>query len=278
MRGAREDVRTEAASLAAAVIGSSDNDATWRVLVEAGGVPALVSLLSSSDVRTRAAATAALSAVSAGGPDAAALVFGAGAIPAAVEILDADIAGAQGAATTLLCNVMYKLRDEEERLATIAAAGAIPKLVKCLASHLPDVQARAAEALAPLCKGSPQRCREAAGAGAIAALQHLLQDSSEPEFRKVFAELLKILRPTGQPAPSPATPMQRPAAPRVCAAPGCGATHGLHRCGGCGMVPYCSTACSRAHWCEHRAECRRLQAEQAAATDALASQQQQQQQ
>ena len=95
----------------------------------------------------------------------------------------------QGAATTLLCNVMYKLRDEEECLATIAAAGAIPKLVKRLASHLPDVQARAAEALAPLCKGSPQRCREAAGAG---ALQHLLQDSSKPEFCKVFAELLKI--------------------------------------------------------------------------------------
>ena len=52
--------------------------------------------------------------------------------------------------------------------------------------------------------------------------------------------------------------------PRVCAAPGCGAIHGLKRCGGCGMVRYCSEACSRAHWRAHKAECRRLQAERAA--------------
>jgi len=56
--------------------------------------------------------------------------------------------------------------------------------------------------------------------------------------------------------------------PRMCAAPGCGAMRGLKRCGGCGTVRYCSEACSRVHWREHRAECRRLQAERAAAAGA----------
>ena len=54
--------------------------------------------------------------------------------------------------------------------------------------------------------------------------------------------------------------------PRVCAAPGCGATRGLRRCGGCGTVRYCSAACSRAHWRAHKGKCRRLQAAKAAAT------------
>ena len=60
----------------------------------------------------------------------------------------------------------------------------------------------------------------------------------------------------------PASPA-RP--PRVCAAPGRGATRGLRRCGGCATVRYCSSACSRAHWRENKAECRRLQAEAAVA-------------
>ena len=71
---------------------------------------------------------------------------------------------------------------------------------------------------------------------------------------------------TGAEAPlAPAAPTTPARPPRVCAAPGCGATRGLKRCGGCGTVRYCSEACSRVHWREHRAECRRLQAERAAA-------------
>ena len=71
--------------------------------------------------------------------------------------------------------------------------------------------------------------------------------------------------PSAAAAAAAARPPQRPPAPRVCAAPGCPSTHGLRRCGGCGTVRYCSEACSRAHWREHKVACRRLQAEQAAA-------------
>ena len=78
----------------------------------------------------------------------------------------------------------------------------------------------------------------------------------------------------GTPAvPQAVFPSDTPAAraPRVCAAPGCGATTGLKRCSGCRSVRYCSVACSRAHWQEHKVECRRLQAEAAAAAAAGAS-------
>ncbi len=37
------------------------------------------------------------------------------------------------------------------------------------------------------------------------------------------------------------------------------------RCGGCGAVRYCSESCSREHWRAHRAACRRMQAQRAAA-------------
>ena len=71
--------------------------------------------------------------------------------------------------------------------------------------------------------------------------------------------------PAATAAAAEPTNQQPPRQPRICAAPGCGATHGLRLCGGCGSVRYCSEACSRAHWRAHRADCRRLQAEQAAA-------------
>ena len=64
---------------------------------------------------------------------------------------------------------------------------------------------------------------------------------------------------------------RQPRAPRVCAAPGCGATSGLQRCGGCGTVRYCGEACCKAHWREHRADCRRICAERAAAAASEAS-------
>ena len=101
---------------------------------------------------------------------------------------------------------------------------------------------RAMEAAAKRQAGSAGSNPSAGGAGSTAA-----GSSSEASA------------PAAQPASLPA---------RGCAAPGCCATRGLKRCGGCGAVRYCSAECSRAHWQEHRVECRRLQAERAAAAAA----------
>lgn len=71
--------------------------------------------------------------------------------------------------------------------------------------------------------------------------------------------------PAPQPEPAAASMPALSPAPHVCAAEGCSAARGLKRCGGCASVRYCSVECSRAHWPAHRAACRRLQAERAAA-------------
>lgn len=76
------------------------------------------------------------------------------------------------------------------------------------------------------------------------------------------------LQPSQHQDPSPAASVASSAAvPRVCAA--CGATSGLRRCSGCRSVRYCGPTCSRAHWTQHKGECRRIQA-QAAAAKAMA--------
>ena len=122
-----------------------------------------------------------------------------------------------------------------ELRAAAAATGAAPALLR-LAGHGPEhVRAFAAEALQLL--------------SAPAAASH---DSHGP------------LMPAHRPSTGKPKQQQRP--PRACAAPGCNTTAGLRLCGGCGAVRYCSEACSRAHWREHRADCRRLQADQKGAS------------
>ena len=133
-----------------------------------------------------------------------------------------------------------------------------------------------------LISAHPQCRAEVVAAGAVPALQHL-QQSGQEDVQQRAADLLHLLTSSpaepashqtataAAPAPAPPPRPARPPAPRVCAAPGCGATHGLKRCGGCGTVRYCSQACCKAHWRAHKAECRRLQAERAAAAAAAAA-------
>jgi ankyrin repeat protein len=51
-----------------------------------------------------------------------------------------------------------------------------------------------------------------------------------------------------------------------CANPGCSGA-GLKKCSGCLEVYFCGSACIRAHWPAHKAECRRLRAEANARED-----------
>lgn len=72
----------------------------------------------------------------------------------------------------------------------------------------------------------------------------------------------------GSPAPAGASasqPQQQSAAPhKQCAH--CGTTEGkLLRCRGCRAVYFCSAGCQRANWAAHKAACREVQAQRAAA-------------
>lgn len=114
-------------------------------------------------------------------------------------------------------------------------------------------------------------------AGAIPQLE-LPAASQEPDVQRAADKALRLLRSPGRPADNnPAAAGAPAAAPanqqkqrmcHACTAPGCGATCGLRFCGGCRTVRDCSTACSHAHWEEHRAECRLLQADKTAAAAA----------
>ena len=173
-----------------------------------------------------------------------------------------------------------------QRRGDLVAAGATAALARCMRSKQWEAVQLAAEALTVLdeVRGPEwEGVAMAQAAWTIPALdrpQCLERSSLGTDVRQAAAAAACRLRSgafRGQSLPADATDQaQRPSAmdaaspavqtpPRVCAAPGCGATSGLRRCAGCATVRYCSAACSRAHWREHRAECRRLQAEQAAA-------------
>ena len=136
----------------------------------------------------------------------------------------------------------------------IIAAGAVPPLVERLRSDSTAMQQAAVGALAQVVACSPGGFQAAVGHGAAAASVHWSSccTPDSPQLRQQAEGALRWL--TAEPQAT---------APKACAAEGGGATRGLHRCGGCGKVRYCSKACSRAHWRTHKAECRRLQAERA---------------
>ncbi len=168
-----------------------------------------------------------------------------------------------------------------ERVAALVHAAVVPALVRCLSSQAVVAQRNAALLLHHALLACPSARAAIIAAGGDSQLQILLS-SSYDGARQCAAGALTCLAaaeqqqaevataPSAAEAAVPTTPAQPARPPRMCAAPTCCATSGLRRCGGCGTVRYCSVECSRAHWREHKAECRRLQAVKAAAAEAAA--------
>ena len=256
-----------------------------EALVAAGVVPGLAGLLSSTDARAPPLAAEALRRVArGGGAAAAAAILQPPVARALVQALGSSRANVRVPAAASLASLLpADAGPADERVAAVAAAGAITGLVRCcqLASDGSDDPLSAVLALHLLCRSSPAHARAAGAAGAAQVLQRLQTRAGIPaDVRDLIAgTALGVLEaragdspPSSQPAqptagqpPGAAAARRLPPAPRVCAAPGCGATSGLRRCGGCAAVRYCSEACSHAHWRAHRAECRRQQSERAAA-------------
>ena len=181
-----------------------------------------------------------------------------GALPALARLLHNS--GNAGVLKSVTAALAYILRHSPGSADEVVATGCIPCFVRQLRTSAPG-QGLAAEALCRLVEASGSSAAaaiEAAG-GRVALQQHT--DSSDLSMGATARKALELLDShASQPAASPAV-----AAPRVCAAEGCGATTGLRRCGGCGRVRYCSVECSKAHWFAHRADCKRWRAEVAAA-------------
>lgn len=286
-RGIPEEVQVAGASLAVWVV---QNTCSWcagaqTALARAGAIPAMEVLawrLRHGDPALLQTVLEAVRNLAAGPRLCQAAVVAAGIVPTVVRMLSSGNGAVRAAAAGVISNVVVvnsvllpdgfiTLGLVESHLQAIAAAGAIPALVRCLQQPDPATETAAARALVCLAAGNPGRLRAIEAAGAVPPLQRVLQTSTDEDARDWARMALSAMchppahTPLPAPAashPFPATAPPSPGAPRTCAAPGCGATHGLRRCAGCAMVRYCSEACSCAHWKAHRAVCRRLQAEQ----------------
>ena len=231
----------------------------------AGGIPRLARCATSDprpDMRLQAALL--LSQVACDCTEQLRAIEGSGASEAVLRMLAARGPGQQDAAAVL--QALQSLQppgdaanSDAEPAASLPvvhpqpAAGTLAPAAQPAASTLAPTAQVAASMLAPVGQqavGPPTpEALSAAGASTLAASQ-VLEAAQAP--------------PAGSKAKAEAQPADAATKRRTCAATGCNATHCLRRCGGCGVARYCSDACSRAHWRVHRAECRRLQAEQAA--------------
>ena len=274
MRGAKA-ARVVASKALGGLADSACADFKAAVMA-AGAVPLLAACLRSSDAKEAAQAAAALANIAhEGGPGCVAAVVAAGAVPACVELLDRSPRQAKFAAAWLLLYVAMCRSEHHAR--AITAAGGLPALVRCLGDRSGTVQAAAAGTIHHACLQGPEHARACDAADTRPALGRLLR-TSDGSVRSMAAAALAAWRcqlarthdrgPAASRPPAPTSSQPRPPTQRVCAAPGCGGMSGLRRCGGCGAVRYCSEACCRAHWRDHKAECRRLQAEQEAAATA----------
>lgn len=231
-----------------------------RDVAATGCIPRVVRLLdgSAGEESTDVAARLLQNISSTDDPSISDAMVAAGAVPALVAVLRA----ADSSSDTLVSAVdaLQNLRLDGHKPALLAA-GAASALQPLRSWPNPAVQLAAANQLARLQDRAP-----------TAVLRGTVQvmDGSDPGGTSTFVQTGPLQPAAASSAASAAPaappqpqPQQRP--PRVCAAPGCGVTRGLRRCGGCRSVRYCSEACCRAHWQAHKAECRRLQAQRAAA-------------
>ncbi len=270
---------TELQGLAAGSLKNITADSQPRqqaVLEQPGALASLVSLLGSSDTSDSTSSVCSREGGSGGSSHAGVL-----SISVSTSAASRDVAMQAAGAVHNLAEA------GPQACRVILAAGAVPPLVHLLLSRgYNEALWHAILALRHLMQLAACRS-QLLEAGAVSALQHIQQGGAEKDVRDLAGSLLQqltgpvdtnatapadhqVLTATGAAGEAPAAapppaPPARPSAPRVCAAPGCGTTTGLRRCGGCGTMRYCSEACCKAHWRAHKAECRRLQAEQAAA-------------
>ena len=269
--------------LACGPTGTEHHAASCGAIAAAGGVPALVALLSSGNDQLRLHAATMLQALAFRSPEHSTAIAAAGAIPPLVRALAAsnmhDLRGASAGALATLA-----LGSAERSAQALAAGALLPLLQLARTGEGPRMLFTACGALGSMMASSPACRHVICQAGGVAVLQAVRRRSSDALVQEMAARVLAVLPSQPQqasppPADAPSTsaaaaaqptvaaaPPPRPPAPRVCANPACGATTGLRRCGGCAAVRYCSEACSKAHWRAHKAECRRLVAEREAAS------------
>ena len=271
----------QAAAAAAVRYLASDYGAAAERVHQAGGIAALVHCCGSTNPEAVVEATHALGNLSHRSRERKTSLLAAGAVPTLLQLLTSTHARTSAAA---VCTLVLLIGEDptDTLLDALVEAGALAAVASCVSTADQKAAERALAVITRLSRDSPARSSAAMAAGVPQALQTLpqaLQQSSSALVQRGVAEALDAINSAAARVPEePVTATSQPAvgtaagasasvrrsrAARICAAPGCGAVSGLRFCGGCGKVCYCSQACSRSHWREHRTECRCLRAEQA---------------
>ena len=269
----------------AAMIAISSTPAGASALLEAGTISRLVPLLSHPLEYLHQPACTALCSIAVHSHDNSAAVVSSGAVLPLLKLLRASgegTSGGSGSASASSRDAALSVNPIEWAARALAclcgasvaaclkveAGGGLPLLERIAGHATGQLQRHAADAFACVQRWVPLPV------GYAALWWCWLMPSSQDSFnvcivswsqRRATAALPEA---AGGQHRAREAPAQQAAPQRTCAAPGCGTTRGLKRCGGCGAVRYCSEACSRAHWRAHKAECRRVQAVKAAAAGA----------
>ncbi|KAL3732024.1 hypothetical protein ACJRO7_028809 [Eucalyptus globulus] len=171
-------------------------------IAEAGAIPLLVDLLSSTDSRTQEHAVTALLNLSINDSNKGTIV-NAGAIPDIVDVLkNGSMEARENAAATL-----FSLSVIDENKVAIGAAGAIPALIRLLCEGTPRGKKDAATAIFNLSIYQGNKAR-AIKAGIVGPLMRLLKDAGGGMVDEALA-ILAILasHPEGKVAISQAEPI-----------------------------------------------------------------------
>ncbi|CAK9133517.1 unnamed protein product [Ilex paraguariensis] len=165
---------------------ANGNSEQHRAATEAGAIPLLVELLSSTDSRTQEHAVTALLNLSIHEANKGSIV-NAGAIPDIVDVLkNGSMEARENAAATL-----FSLSVLDENKVAIGAAGAIPALINLLCQGTPRGKKDAATAIFNLSIYQGNKVR-ALKAGIVAPLMGLLKDAGGGMMDEVLA-ILAIL-------------------------------------------------------------------------------------
>ncbi|KAF5742555.1 U-box domain-containing protein 14 [Tripterygium wilfordii] len=183
VNGATEEQRAAAGELRLLAKRNADN----RICIaEAGAIPLLVELLSSTDPRTQEHAVTALLNLSINDSNKATIVI-AGAIPDIVDVLkNGSMEARENAAAAL-----FSLSVVDENKVAIGAAGAIPALIKLLCEGTPRGKKDAATAIFNLSIYQGNKAR-AVKAGIVRPLMSLVKDAGGGMVDEALA-LLAIL-------------------------------------------------------------------------------------
>ena len=201
-RRAADEEKAQEQAAAALVNLASDSEDNRVTIVNAGGIPALLSLLSGESSNAKEATLRSIIAMSKDSKSRQDAIARAGGINLLVQALQSGASKSDATAAiqcSLAAEAVWRLAKNHTRnKVAIAEAGAIPPLVTMLGSPQPEMCTNAAGALSCLSRENTRNQTAVARTGAIAPLCTILREGT-PEAREQAASAIWALAQDNMP-------------------------------------------------------------------------------